>query len=603
MSTRIVFIQLARQDTNGDAASENIPYAGARLIALAEASGALPRSAMALLDQDLCDYGGDAAICRALADAPPELILFTLESHNLDRSIWLARRLRSMLPATQLAAFGPETAAAEELFREKAFDAVIEGEPEASFLELVRDLGHKALRPRYQAKSPPDFAALPDPYLAGVITPDHKKPVVFEASRGVSRPLPHRRHLRNEPIRALDAVGPRLLRLASDADAPGFTILGDPLPGEGRAGLIKAYAAANEHGVAVRAEIDPTEADDEEARLWADAALSAAAFCLPGLGHESLSALGLALDRSALERGVQRFWSQGLGLKPELLIGLPKESYEAAVEGFDFLGMLGIGQDTELSPLPLPPGSRLRASAAELGLREYLERPPYWVVETEWMEEDDILDAIADFEESFDVALSPPVQPSFAERRGGFIAFADLRKPGGLDKLLMNAERLASSLSVLAPADDRDALRRLASAAKDLRKENPFTLWQLVLYSDAALPQPKELDRLADAFCMPEHFFELSHVYSMDPQPGFQARIFFATSSEALALQAIRERQELETLLALGPTLPSIKLLELKPFLIMEKDGMPFELLYEVLSAYREYPELLLDAPAGLFST
>jgi len=100
---------------------------------------------------------------------------------------------------------------------------------------------------------------------------------------------------------------------------------------------------------------------------------------------------------------------------------------------------------------------------------------------------------------------------------------------------------------------------------------------------------------------MPEHFFELSQLYSLDPQPSFQTRAFFCTSSEALAMQTLRERQELETILVLGASLPGPKLLELMPFVAFNKDGTPFELLYDVLSAYREYPELLIETPGGLF--
>jgi hypothetical protein len=599
-----LFLQLPVQDSQGDAAKENVPLAAAKLIAYAESRGLGARAFCAILDHDVADYGGDAAICSAVLRARPDIALFHLDSWNLDRSIWIAKRLRALLPATYLAAFGPGAAQGAELLRERAFDALIEGEAELPFIELLKDLEHKALKPRYRAAAAIELDAIPDPYISGILPVSPDKPVIFEASRGLARPLPYRYEpWPSGPVRrAPKDAGPTLLKLASSKDAPGFIILGDALDTKaGRVPAIKALAAANEGGVYIRTELDLSEPSDEEARLWADAALALASYSLPSLHPESLAALGLSLDRDSLEKAIQLYWSQGISLKPELILGLPQESYDTIVDGFDFLGMMGIGQDTELTPLSLLPGSRLRQSAKESGLREFLERPPYWVVETDWMEEDDFLDAIADFEDSFDIALGPAVKPDFKAERAGFISFADLRKKGALDALLVSPERLASSLTLLLDADDEEALRRLGRASKDLRKENPYCLWQLVFYSDASIPDRARLAELIDDFAMPEHYFELSQLYSLDPQPSFQTRAFFCTASEALALQALRERQELETILALGGGLPGPKLLELMPFIAFNKDGTPFELLYDVLSAYREYPELLIEAPGGLF--
>jgi hypothetical protein len=141
----------------------------------------------------------------------------------------------------------------------------------------------------------------------------------------------------------------------------------------------------------------------------------------------------------------------------------------------------------------------------------------------------------------------------------------------------------------------------VARAAKDLRKENPYCLWQLVLRSDAGIPPAAMVEKLTDAFSMPEHYFELSRLYSLDPQPDFQVRTFFATTSEALALVSLRDRQDLETVFALGDALPGTRLLESIPFLAFDREAASFELLYDVMNAYRDYPDLLVEAPRSLF--
>ena len=600
----VLFIQLPTQDATGEGAAANVPLAAGSIMAYAFANGLLRRDECALLDQATADYGGDAAVVSAVMAAAPALVAFTLFPWNLDRSVWLARRLRGLMPATHFIAGGPEAAPGMALFKAQAFDALVEGEGEAVFGRLLEDAAHRALKPRYAADSFLDPALLPNPYLEGILPVSPDKPVYAETVRGaVLCPLlsgamagaPAPRYFPRD-------LAPRLLRLASDGDAREFKLLDPALDRRpDLVAFVKSLAAANEEGVPLLADMDPGAVTEETARLLADAALASVDAPLPTTNPAALAALGLSLDKDAFERGAQLLWAQGAVVKPALTLGLPHDSYETTVDTFDFLGMAGLGQDAELSPLVLAPGSALRARSTEFGIREFLEKPPYWVIETDWMDEDDFLDSVADFEESFDVAWGSPVVPNFKRQRNGFTAFADLRDPASLDALLVSPEKLASSVTVLLDADDPERAARAARMARDLRRENPWCLWQVVLHSDAAIPGDSIVSRMADAFSQPEHYFELSRLYSMDPQPSFQTRLFFATSSEALALRAIREHQRLETLFALGDRLPGPKLLEALPFLAFDREAASFELLYDVMSAYRSYPDLLVEAPRELF--
>ncbi|PKL23587.1 MAG: hypothetical protein CVV47_13835 [Spirochaetae bacterium HGW-Spirochaetae-3] len=572
------------------------------MMAYAESSSALTRDDWAFIDRNVADHGGDAAIAAAAMADEPELILFSLFDYNLERSLWLARRLRAVMPATHFAAFGPEIAQGMPIFKAQTFDALIEGEPETPFLELLSDLSARSLKPRYVASAPVDPAILPDPYLSGALPMIPGKPVLIESARGSpstpafsSRYAPGPRYFQRD-------VAPRVLRLASDRGADEARFVDAALDRRPDfKGFVKSLAAANESGVALVARFDPSVVDDEAVKLLADAAFVAVQADLGSVNAKALEAVGMSLDRDGLERGSRLLWTQGIIVKPDVYLGLPRDGYDSTIDTFDFLGMIGMGQDAELRPMPVSPGSAIRADSAAFGVKEYLERPPYWVVETDWMDEDDLLDAIADFEESFDVAWGAPVAPDFTPSRGGFVSFADLRAAGSLDALLVAPERLSSSVTLLLDADDPERVARVVRAAKDLRKENPYCLWQIALLSDAGIPPAAMVERLSDAFSMPEHYFELSRLYALDPQPDFQVRIFFATASEALALVAMRDRQDLETLFALGDALPGARLLESMPFLAFDREAAPFELLYDVMSAYRDYPDLLVEAPRSLF--
>lgn len=573
-------------------------------MAYAESCGALERRDWAFLEQDCADYGGDAAVASAALGSGAELVLFSLFDWNLERSLWLAKLLRAAMPATHFAAFGPEVAQGMPIYKAQVFDALVEGEPEAAFVELLADLASRSLKPRYAAAAPLDLASVPDPYLAGTLAFAPGKPALIETARGSDGTPAFQYPCGGEPRYFRKDAAPRVMRLASDAGVDEARFTGPRLDARpDLTAFLKSIAAANESGVALVAALDPAAVDDETVKLLSDASFVAVAAALGSVNPKALEAVGMRLDKDGLERGARLLWTQGIIVKPELYLGLPYDDYDATIDSFDFLGMVGMGQDAELLPMPLSPGSAVRADSSAFGVKEYLERPPYWVIDTEWMGEDDLLDAVADFEESFDVAWGSPVTPSFKPRRGGFISFADLRAASrsGLDAMLLAPERLASSVTLLLDADDPERAARVSRAARDLRKENPYCLWQLVLRSDSRLPPPGMVERLVDAFSMPEHYFELSRMYSLDPQPDFQARTFFATSSEALALVALRERQDMETVFVIGDAMPSAKLLEALPFLAFDRESASFELLYDVMSAYRDYPDLLIEAPRSVF--
>jgi len=99
-----------------------------------------------------------------------------------------------------------------------------------------------------------------------------------------------------------------------------------------------------------------------------------------------------------------------------------------------------------------------------------------------------MIDAIAAFEESFDVEWASPPAPHFLAEKQGFRAFIDTRKLENIDWMRLNPTKLANSVTLLADADDPESLSRLVRAARDLRRDNPYALYQIVLTSDTRIP-------------------------------------------------------------------------------------------------------------------
>jgi hypothetical protein len=368
------------------------------------------------------------------------------------------------------------------------------------------------------------------------------------------------------------------------------------------AGRLRDIAYANHARTAIHTELRLEGITEEIAELLKEAGVASVEAGLQSTNPKALEAVHRTFDRKAFERGAELLQKQKILVKTGLILGLPFDGYEQVIETFDFLGMQGLGQEAELYPLSLLPGTEIRERADEYGMSA-MEIPPYLVTSTHWISYDDMVDAIAAFEESFDVEWAMPPAPHFQLFKEGFVSFIDTRRPENIDWMRLNPEKLSNSMTLLVDSDDPEILVRIVRAARDLRKDNPFTLYQIVLTSETRIPSEKLVERVREAFLQPEHYYELANSFSPDPQTSYQTRMFFATKNFALAYRALEEAQDMETMVVLNSKggYNAERLAELLPYVVFDKQTLPFDRLYELISIYADFPHMLIEAPEGLF--
>lgn len=603
---KLIFVQLPVQEPGWEGARANVPLAAGYLAAYAESLGLLARHEWSILPREISDYASDAGVAEALAREEPDIVAFTLYAWNIERSIHIAARCAALSPRARFIAGGPEVVPGMPIMERSPFDALVEGEGEIPFAKILDDVRlHRPLQRRYKASVFLDLATLPNPYLAGTMAFSPDDAVHLETVRGCPAKCGYCYYGKNFPgvrnfpegdaakvIRAAQAAGVRDLYLMD----PSFHATGDV---DAR---LREFAAANTSGMTLHAELRLESVTDELGELYKAAGLASAEVGLQTVNPQALQAVGRSWNRPAFERGAAVMEKNHIVVKTGLILGLPFDGYDQVIETFDFLGMQGLGQDAELYPLSLLPGTEVRDRADEWGMSR-MDKPPYWVTSTDWISGDDMADAVAAFEESFDIEWASPPAPHFMEEKGGFRSFIDARKPDQLDWMRLNPTRLANSVTILADADDPENLSRLVRASRDLKRDNPFALYQIVLFSDTRIPSEKLCQRVRDAFSSLEHYYELSHYFSLDPQAGYQSRLFFATRNPALAYRAMEEAQDLETILILSGKagFNADRLADLLPFVSFDRETIPFDRLYELLAIYAEFRHMLVEAPEDLF--
>ncbi|MCX7008777.1 MAG: radical SAM protein [Kiritimatiellaeota bacterium] len=130
---RIIYLQLPRLDNAARGRTENVPLAGVYL------QQALRRAGLSAQAQFITEEWSDAALLELIAAQRPDAIAATLYLWNIERTLHVLRRVRAILPAVKIFGGGPEVAKDHPfLFRARVFDALVEGEGEAVFPELLR---------------------------------------------------------------------------------------------------------------------------------------------------------------------------------------------------------------------------------------------------------------------------------------------------------------------------------------------------------------------------------------------------------------------------------------------------------------------------------
>ncbi len=603
---KIIFVQLPVQDPDGQDAVANVPLAAGYLAAYAEAQGLLTRSQWSILDMDLAAHGSDSAIIESLAAADADLVAFSLYTWNLERSLYIAGKARERSLRSRFIAGGPEVADGMPLMDRSPFHTLVQGEGELAFAEILRDIEqHRPLRKLYKTKELLDLSTLPNPYLAGTLPIIKDKPVHVETVRGCpyrcaycfyGKQYPELRRFPEDRalnlIRQATVVGVSEIYLMD----PSFQY-GSQVPA-----MLKDFAVANTAAIPIHAELRLDTLTEEFGSLLKSAGVASIEAGLQSTNPKALEAVNRKMDRDGFARGAEILQKQRIQVKTGLILGLPFDGYEQVIDTFDFLGMHGLGQEAELYPLSFLPGTDARERADEWRMSR-MELPPYWVTSNDWISGDDMVDAISAFEESFDVEWASPPAPHFTQEIKGFRAFIDTRKLENIDWMRLNPAKLASSLTLLADADDPESLSRLVRAARDLRRDNPYTIYQLVLTSETRIPSERLVERIQDAFLYPDHYYELSHFLSPDPQEGYQTRMFFATKNFSLAYRAIEEAQDLETMIVISGKggYNADRLYELLPYVVFDREKIPFDRLYQLLGLYADFPHMLIEAPEDLF--
>jgi radical SAM superfamily enzyme YgiQ (UPF0313 family) len=435
MSRRsIQLLQLPIPQPGLDPAKGNVPLAAGYLKMYARRRGLEEFYDIELFPPRLSNTLSDCGLVEEILARDPWMVGFTCYLWNIDRTLWIASRLKERRPDLRIIVGGPEiTADNAWVLQHPVIDFAAIGEGEQTFAELLA-----ALR----------FNNLPREPIAGL----------YVSMGTVLGPLPAFR----QPLASLDEISsPYLEGILDAADEEMLlleTIRGcifkckfcyypksyDDLYFVSREKIIANLQYARERGVKEVVLLDPTLnqarnfadfvrllADQNPDQQWQyfgelraegltpDIAklLREANFTEVEIGLQSIDPLAMELmDRKnnmkAFERGVKAMLDVGINVKVDLIIGLPGDTPDSVRRGMHYLHDTGLFSSVQVFNLAILPGTAFRQEAQMHGL-QFQSRPPYYVLKTPTIDLPTMYELMEEAEDIFETefdALPSPVE-------------------------------------------------------------------------------------------------------------------------------------------------------------------------------------------------
>jgi hypothetical protein len=433
---RLRLVQLPVPQPAAYAATGNVPLAAGCLGVAARVHGLDGAFVLDVVPPEITDVMGDACLADRLACDEPEFLGLSLYLWNVERSLHLAREVKRRSPRTTVISGGPEVGPDNPFVLDQGgFDVAVNGEAESLFGPLVRRLlegGSAAaaglpgvavrecdsgLLVPFAPRETSGFALTdyPSPYLEGFLSVGPERSTYVETVRGCKSHCTFCFYPRSSNVlRSLDVdASARLVTGLRDCGAREVVFL-DPTfnhrPGFEQ--LLEALAGVNaDRALSFFAEVRAEGLTPGHATKLARAGFDKLEVGLQSVNPETLKRVRRGGSPARVAVAAKMLHDVGISLLVDLIVGLPGDTTDDVACGVDFLLEHDLGDEAQVFPLSLLPGTAMRADAEREGVT-FDPAPPYRVRHTANMIEDAWRDALFAAEERLGRRLDETAPPA-----------------------------------------------------------------------------------------------------------------------------------------------------------------------------------------------
>lgn len=539
----VLLVQLPVPPSGLEPVRGNVPLAAGCLKLFARRQELHDAYDIEILPTAVANRLGDCGLVEAILARQPWMVGFTCYVWNVDRSLWIAQRLKERLPDLKILLGGPEiTGDNQRALGHAAVDFAVIGEGEATFVELLQSQrqsagatvhrtaidglwqrGAGASRPRHPLASL-DLAA--SPYLEGVLDAGDERTIYLETMRGCSfkckfcyypkgyaelaflsreRLLDVLRHATERGVEEVVLLDPTLNQRQDFSDF--LRLLGQGNPDR----RFRFFGELRAEGI-----------DQRKAQLLAEANFTEVEIGLQSIDSQVQDLMGRKNNLAAFERGMHALADAGIQTRVDLIVGLPGDTVDSVRRSIDYLHQGRLGSTVQMFNLSILPGTAFRREAGQLGL-VYQRMPPYFVLSTPTLELDQMVTLVEEAQEAFGTEYDGFRQPVLDFPDSGPDAVRccrvdlDESHVGGPSPLPPPTRRAQAFALWLRSADFHARREEAAALIRQVLDDNPHSTLQVVLEPAA---EPGQLSGAAlEAFlgaCY-ENTSYLDHFYSLHP--------------------------------------------------------------------------------------
>lgn len=542
----VLLLQLPIPPPGAEPIRGNVPLAAGYLKLFAGRRGLDDAPDIEIFPPALANALGDQALVEAILLRRPRLLGFSCYVWNVERSLWIAERLKRSRPELVVVLGGPEIACDNGwVLEHPAVDYAVIGEGEQTFVELLGILGGRPGRGAGDAAAAPPIAVpglwsrgstrppeprpslesldeISSPYLDGILDVAEEQSMFLETVRGCAFRCKFCSYPKNYD--RLSFLSPEQiavsLRHAADRGAKEIVLL-DPTLNQRPdfTEFLKLLARHNPAGQwTCFGELRAEGIDAAQARLLREANFSEVEVGLQSLEPGAQRLMGRKVRLDAFERGVKAMLDAGIKVRVDLILGLPGDTPDSVRRGIEYLRQSRLYSAVQVFNLSILPGTEFRREAKQLGL-VYQPRPPYYVLETPSLGLEEICELMGEAQEAFQLEFDPlaPPRPEPMVDAAGMVRVARVDLDGQSDGLPPPGRR-AQAFTLALRSRDFDRRRdRAAGLIRRVVEDNPFASLDVLL---EPVGTPSHVTLRALAAMLEASFWSSSYLdlyYSMQP--------------------------------------------------------------------------------------
>lgn len=424
----IVFIQLPLLDHGYNYIAGNIPNAPATLQGFCLSNYRTNIKAIQL-PQTIQNFGSDPMIVDTILQYHPTHVAFTCYLWNVERSRSIAQKIKALTPQVTILFGGPEIQLQAHILQHyhPEIDIFIIGEGEFFFEHYVHNTHTQYLhtingnavfiQPAHHFTP---LKKMVEPYTQGYLQPMYDGSLSVEVIRGCPFTCNYCLYSKNTSrVRAFPAQ--TLSAIVHKAKKENIQEIYLLAPTFNQSKHFAHYCNAliqAENTIPLHTEIRADRITQESIDLLKKAGFKSLEVGLQTMNQPCLDHVGRKTNAQKELEGIVRLKDAGFKLQVGIIPGLPTDTPESFMNTIDTLLDYGLGNEIELYPLMVLPGTALYDEALQHSAI-FMQHPPYYFIEGFNFSQTDLHAITQYFEDATGFVFNPPFIPSFVMNKSG----------------------------------------------------------------------------------------------------------------------------------------------------------------------------------------